>query len=147
MASFNIYRSYTSNINISTCVKYVRYITVGGGGGGAYPNIPVFRPNFTSPQAGGYSCAGGTISYGGNPGSWYSGGSGGYGNWRYGSTGRFGGGPWNRAASGYGSTGQGGAGGQASGNGERSPRLYPASTGNQWMQRVVAQNNIWLLKL
>ena len=110
MASFNIYRSYTSNINISTCVKYVRYITVGGGGGGAYPNIPVFRPNFTSPQAGGYSCAGGTISYGGNPGSWYSGGSGGYGNWRYGSTGRFGGGPWNRAASGYGSTGQGGAG-------------------------------------
>jgi len=110
MASFNVYRSYSSNINISTCVKYVSWITVGGGGGGARPNIPG-NPYFgKTPQSGGYSCAGGTISYGGGPGSFYSGGSGGYGNWRYGSSGRYGGGPWNRAASGYGSTGQGGSG-------------------------------------
>jgi hypothetical protein len=108
MASFSIYRTYSSNINVSTCVKYVSYITVGGGGGGARPNVGY---NFgRTPSGGGYSCAGGTISYGGGPGSFYSGGSGGYGNYRYGQTGRYGGGPWNRAASGYGGTGQGGSG-------------------------------------
>tara|TARA_X000001036_G_scaffold246013_1_gene229386 strand:- start:21677 stop:23233 length:1557 start_codon:yes stop_codon:yes gene_type:complete len=110
MGSYSVFRNYNSSVSVPSSIKSVYYIAVGGGGGGGYPNIPVFSGNFTSPQAGQYSCIGGAIAYGGNPGSWYSGGTGGYGNYRYGQTGRFGGGPWNRAASGYGQYGYGGSG-------------------------------------
>ena len=110
MGRYSIGRSSSGNIYVPSDVKTMTHITVGGGGGGGYPNIPVFSGNFTSPQAGGYTCAGGVIAYGGGAGSLYSSGYGGSGNWRSGSSGRFGGGPWNRAASGYSSYGSGGSG-------------------------------------
>ncbi len=111
MGQYSIGRSGSGNIQVPSDVKTMTYITVAGGGGGGYPNISGLpRPGFTAPSAGGYTCAGGVISYGGGGGSLYSPGYGGYGNWRNGSAGRFGGGPWNRAASGYSSYGSGGSG-------------------------------------
>lgn len=83
-------------------------MAVGGGGGGARP-----APGFgRSPTGGGYSCAPGTIAYGGQPGNLNSGGGGGYGNYSYGQTGyiNYSGGEYARANSGYGPYGYGGAG-------------------------------------
>tara|TARA_B100002019_G_scaffold222355_1_gene195232 strand:- start:59 stop:1501 length:1443 start_codon:yes stop_codon:yes gene_type:complete len=83
-------------------------MAVGGGGGGARPS-----PGFgRSPTGGGYSCAPGTIAYGGQPGQLNSGGGGGYGNYSYGQTGyiNYSGGEYARANSGYGPYGYGGAG-------------------------------------
>ena len=101
---------YTSSTNhyVSSAVKYVCYMAVGGGGGGARPNAGFGR----SPTAGGYSCAPSTIGYGGNPGNLNSGGSGGYGTYSYGQSGyvNYSGGEYARANSGYGPYGYGGAG-------------------------------------
>lgn len=111
MASFNIYRSVSCRVCISTAVKYVTWIAVGGGGGGGYPNISGLpRPGFTSPQAGGTSSAAVVSAGGGGGGGIYSGGYGGYGNLARGSSGGSSSGPGSRARSGYGGTGQGGAG-------------------------------------
>ena len=101
---------YTSSTNhyVSNDVKYICYMAVGGGGGGARPS-----PGFgRSPTGGGYSCAPGTIAYGGQPGQLNSGGGGGYGNYSYGQTGyiNYSGGEYARANSGYGPYGYGGAG-------------------------------------
>lgn len=110
--------SSTSNggYSVPSAVKCVCYISVGGGGGGAYPNInpPAPRPGFTPPRPGGPTSfsAGGATAYGGGGGNLYSGGGGGYGNLAYGQTGYYNssGGGSARARSGYGPYGTGGAG-------------------------------------
>jgi len=95
---------------VPSAVKCVTYIAVGGGGGGARPAVP---PNFgRTPSAGGTtgSYDVGIYGYGGGPGEIYSGGYGGYGNWRYGQRGYYSYGPGSRAVAGYGPYGTGGAG-------------------------------------
>ena len=101
---------YTSSTNfyVSNDVKYIYYMAVGGGGGGARPRAGFGR----SPTAGGYSCAPGGTAYGGQPGQLNAGGSGGYGTYAYGQSGyvNYSGGEYARANSGYGPYGYGGAG-------------------------------------
>ena len=119
MGTYSIYRSTSCGFMVPTDVKYVTYITVGGGGGGAYPNISGLpRPGFTAPGSGtGTSISPGSVSSGGGgAGSLYSGGSGGWGSWRSGSRGGYSFGPSSRAPSGYGGLGQGGAGQWRSGS-------------------------------
>lgn len=104
-----------SSYLVPSAVKCVCYITVGGGGGGAYPNVSdLNRPGFNSPTNGGSSCVygvSGTCGGGGNHGNIFSGGRGGRGNFADGQTGVYNNsGPNNRARSGYGPYGSGGAG-------------------------------------
>lgn len=104
---------YTSSgaYYVPSAVKYVTYLGVGGGGGGARPAVP---PNFgRSPTAGGATYGPGNLyAGGGGPGQVYSGGYGGYGNYSYGQNGYYNssGSGDARARSGYGPYGSGGAG-------------------------------------
>ena len=107
--------------SVPTATKCICYFAVGGGGGGAYPNISGLpRPGMTPPRAGGstYYSAGGPTAGGGGPGSLYSGGYGGWGNYASGSRGYYNssGGGSARARSGYGPYGSGGAGQWRSGS-------------------------------
>ena len=96
---------------VPSAVKYVTYLGVGGGGGGARPAVP---PNFgRSPTAGGATTGPGSLyAGGGGPGQVYYGGYGGYGNYSYGQGGYYNssGSGDARARSGYGPYGSGGAG-------------------------------------
>ena len=119
----NINYAYTSSTGytVPSATKCICYISVGGGGGGAYPNISgIPRPGMTPPRSGGSTSfsAGGSTASGGGPGSLYSGGNGGYGNLAYGQNGYYNssGGGSARARSGYGPYGSGGAGQWRSGS-------------------------------
>ena len=110
MATYNNSFTYSSNLILRQDVKSVNYIIVAGGGGGARPNVGFGR----SPNNGQDTRLNttGLWSQGGRHGNLNSGGSGGYGNYRYGRNGsiNYSGGQYQRAASGYGNTGSGGAG-------------------------------------
>ena len=97
---------------VPTATKCICYFSVGGGGGGARPNVGYDFGR--SPTSGGatYYSAGGPYAGGGGPGQIYSGGSGGYGNYSYGQRGFYNssGGNTARARPGYGNYGYGGAG-------------------------------------
>ena len=110
MAQYNSQYTYSSSLRLRADVKYVQYITVGGGGGGARPFAGAGRV----PQSGGDTRLNttGLWSQGGRAGELNRGGYGGYGNYSYGRSGvvNYSGGEFLRAASGYGPYGFGGAG-------------------------------------
>ena len=109
MGSYSYFFNSNNGLTIQSDVKYIDYYITGGGGGGARPRNP---PNFgRTPTAGGSSSLStGLFAGGGQPGQINYGGSGGYGNYRYGETGFYAYGPDSRARSGYGPYGTGGAG-------------------------------------
>ena len=110
MGQYNSQYTYSSSLTLRADVKYVQYITVGGGGGGARPFAGAGRV----PQSGGDTRLNttGLWSQGGRAGELNRGGYGGYGNYSYGRNGVINnsGGEFLRAASGYGPYGFGGAG-------------------------------------
>ena len=144
MATYNSTYTYSTSLRLRSDVKQVNYITVGGGGGGARPNVGFGR----SPQNGQDTRLNttGLWSQGGRHGNLNSGGSGGYGNYSYGRNGRinYSGGQYERARSGYGSYGSGGAGqwrspsltGGGGGGGASRTTYYRGSNGAIAGQRV-----------
>ena len=144
MGTYNSTYTYSTSLQLRSDVKQVNYITVGGGGGGARPNVGFGR----SPQNGQDTRVNttGLWSQGGRHGNLNSGGSGGYGNYSYGRNGRinYSGGQYERARSGYGSYGSGGAGqwrspsltGGGVGGGASRTTYYRGSNGAIAGQRV-----------
>lgn len=144
MATYNNTYTYSSSQVLRSDVKQVNYITVGGGGGGARPNVGFGR----SPVNGQDTRLNttGLWSQGGRHGNLNSGGSGGYGNYSYGRNGRinYSGGQYERASSGYGPYGSGGAGqwrspsltGGGGGGGASRSTYYRGSNGAIAGQRV-----------
>ena len=144
MATYNNTYTYSSSQVLRQDVKQVNYITVAGGGGGARPNVGFGR----SPNNGQDTRLNttGLWSQGGRHGNLNSGGSGGYGNYSYGRNGQinYSGGQYQRAASGYGPYGSGGAGqwkspkltGGGGGGGASRTTYYRGSNGAIAGQRV-----------
>ena len=144
MGTYNNTYTYSSSQVLRQDVKSVNYITVGGGGGGARPNVGFGR----SPNNGQDTRLNttGLWSQGGRHGNLNSGGSGGYGNYSYGRNGQinYSGGQYQRAASGYGPYGSGGAGqwrspsltGGGGGGGASRTTYYRGSNGAIAGQRV-----------
>ena len=144
MATYNNTYTYSSSQVLRQDVKQVNYITVAGGGGGARPNVGFGR----SPNNGQDTRLNttGLWSQGGRHGNLNSGGSGGYGNYSYGRNGQinYSGGQYQRAASGYGPYGSGGAGqwrspsltGGGGGGGASRSTYYRGSNGSIAGQRV-----------
>ena len=144
MGTYNNTYTYSSSQVLRQDVKQVNYITVAGGGGGARPNVGFGR----SPNNGQDTRLNttGLWSQGGRHGNLNSGGSGGYGNYSYGRNGQinYSGGQYQRAASGYGPYGSGGAGqwrspsltGGGGGGGASRSTYYRGSNGSIAGQRV-----------
>ena len=86
MGTYNNTYTYSSSQVLRQDVKSVNYITVGGGGGGARPNVGFGR----SPNNGQDTRLNttGLWSQGGRHGELNRGGYGGYGNYRYGRNGQ-----------------------------------------------------------
>ncbi len=112
MGQLNYTYTNSGNWTVPAATKYVDYIAVGGGAGGARPGPP-YTDWGRVPTAGGPTTIAGICGGGGQPATNCLGsGPGGAGNWAYGQTGtmNYSGGPHQRANSGYGPYGQGGAG-------------------------------------